>query len=248
MPRERDFMKITRFSLSTAGSDGEMPCDAEISVINPTAEIVRLLTTTAAVLDADGSPLASGGVLLEECVVDPGDRYTCSVPINGIPDTLENLDSERLTLTVSATLHARDYLKLGEVAVPHAARGWATLERGVAFGSIESPVRVHVYRCDPDENGESMLRWCGMVRNTAGCSLKCVRIKCDLLGAGGSLIDSAESSRLKHIPAGALGDISGEFWSMRDSRLKDARLRFSLSVFRPVHTVTCSAPSSSDDE
>ena len=239
-------MKITKFTLGRPDSDGDISGEAAITFENPTQEIVRLVTTNSVVLGPLGFPVSSGNSDAEECAIEPQDTHQGAISVPRTQVALAGDDPSRVEFVVSATLHAREFLKLGETEVPQAEHGWTTIEHAVSSRSIESPVRVFVHRADDSDDGTAILEWRASLRNIADYHIARVQLKCDLLDADDSVLESSDASI--SVDAGFVACVSDSFWSVRKGQLRGAKLKFTMSVFRPVHTATSRSAGSAAEE
>jgi len=239
-------MKITKFTLGRPDSDGDISGEAAVTFENPTQEIVRLATMNSVVLGPLGFPVSSGNSDTEECAMEPQDTHQGVISVPRTQVALAGDDPSRVEVVVSATLHAREFLKLGETDVPQAEHGWATVERAVSSRSIESPVRVFVRRGDDSDDGTAMLEWRASLRNIADFHIARVQLKCDLLDADDCILESSDASI--SVDAGFVACVSDSFWSVRKGQLRGAKLKFTMSVFRPVHTATSRSAGSAAEE
>ena len=239
-------MKITKFTLGPPDSDGDMFGHAEITFENPTQEIVRLVTMNSVVLGPLGFPVSSGRSDTEECVMEPQDTHQGVISVPRMPVALAGDDPSRVEVVVSATFHAREFLKLGETDVPQAEHGWTTIEQAVSSRTIESPVRVFVRRGDDSDDGTAIVEWRASLRNIADYHIARVQLKCDLLDADDSVLESSNESI--SVDAGFVACVSDSFCSVRKGQLRGAKLKFTMSVFRPVHTATSRSTGSAAED
>ena len=239
-------MKITKFTLQRPDSDGDIEGEAAITFENPTQEIVRLVTMNSVVLGPLGFPVSSGNSDTEECAMEPQDTHQGVISVRRAQVALAGNDPSRVEVVVSATLHAREFLKLGAADVPQMEHGWTTIEHAVSSRTIESPVRVFVHRGDDSDDGKASLEWRASLRNIADFHIARVQLKCDLLDADDSILQSCDASI--SIDAGFVACVSDSFCSVRKGQLRGAKLKFTMSVFRPVHTATSRSTGSAEEE
>jgi len=241
-------MKITKFTLGRPDSDGDISGEAAITFENPTQEIVRLVTMNSVVLGPLGFPVSSGDndTDTEECAMEPQDTHQGVISVPRTQVALAGDDPSRVEFVVSATLHAREFFKLGETEVPQAEHGWTTIEQAVSSRTIESPVRVFVRQGDDWDDGTAIVEWRASLRNIADYHIARVQLKCDLLDADDSVLESSDKSI--SVDAGFVACVSDSFWSVRKGQLPGAKLKFTMSVFRPVHTATSRSAGSAAEE
>jgi hypothetical protein len=232
-------MRVTSFTLERPDSDGDISSEATIKFENPTGEVVRLITAASTVLGPLGFPVACTSTDTEECVMEPGGTHNGVIGVSRTRAVLAGPDPSRVELVVSATLHAREFFKLGETSVPQTEQGWTTHEHAVSSRAVESPVRIFVRRGENSDDGTTELEWRASLRNIADYYIERAQLKCELLDAEDSVLDSSAASI--SIEAGLVTCVTDSIYSIRKGQLRDAKLKFTMSVFRPVHTATARA-------
>ena len=239
-------MKITNFTLGSCDSDGTISSEATIKFVNPTKEVVRLVTLKSVLRGPLGSLLTSYANDDVECMMDPQDSHNAVVGVIGSSVELEGLHPSQVQFMAFATLHARDFIKLGEVDVPKAAHGWTTLERAIQSRTLESPVRILVRRGEDSDDRTTELEWSASLRNIAEFRLDHVRLKCELVDADGDIVATSNDSA--QFEAGHVGLVSDSFSSVHIGQLRGAKLQFTMSLFRPVYNEIISGSATASEE
>lgn len=234
-------MNVTKFLLSPPNSDGSMSTTAIVTIVNPTTEDARWIQFNAVYSDKDGFPLQCNNNATEECKIEPGEDFQISTWGAEIPSQVVGTSRDNVTLTVNATLHAREFFKLGEIDVPAVDFASAKLERQVTSSTIEGPIKAMLFRQKTDEEGQTKIDCRIFVRNKSDLHLARVEVKCEVLDADEAVTDTNSDQSV--LPTRSVVCIeSGSNW-LKKSQFKGAKMRVSLSVFRPTHTAQCSATS-----
>jgi len=239
-------MKVTKFLLSAPDSDGAMSSTTTVTVVNPTKEDVRWIQFNSVFSDKDGFPLQCSNDSNEDCTIEPGEDFQISPWGSDIPSQVVGTGRDNVTLTVSATLYAREFFKLGEIDVPATDLTAVKLERQINSSTIEGPIKAMLFRQKTDDEGQTKVDCRIVVRNKSDLHLARIEVKCELLDADEAVVDSNSDQAV--LPARSIVCIeSGSSW-LKKSQFKGAKLRVSLSVFRPVHTAQCSATSTPSED
>ena len=235
-------MHITKFTLDRPDSDGAMSSNATVSIQNPTAKDVRWIQYNAVFLNTEGLPLQCSNDNAEDCTIEPGGEFTVSPWGSGIPSQVVGTTRDNVSLTVSAVLHAREFYKLGEVDVPATDFDHVTVERSVTSDTIEGPVRVLLFRQRMDSDGQVRVDCRVALRNKSDLHLARVEIKCELLDADDAMVDCSNDQMA--LPARSICCIESGIGWLKKSQFRNAKMRLSLYVFKPVHAAQCSGTSS----
>ena len=239
-------MKITKFLLSAPDSDGAMSSTTTVTVANPTKEDVRWIQFNSVFSDKDGFPLQCSNGNEEDCTIEPGEDFQISPWGSDIPSQVVGTGRDNVTLTVSGTLYAREFFKLGEIEVPTTDLTATKLERQINSSTIEGPIKAMLFRQKTDDEGQTKIDCRVFVRNKSDLHLAKVEVKCDLLDADDAVTDNNSDQLV--LPARSIVCIeTGSGW-LKKSQFKGAKMRVSLSVFRPIHTAQCSATSAPSED
>lgn len=238
-------MKITKFAVGAPDSDGDMNSSIEFVAVNPTKEDVRLVRYHAVVTDKDGYAVACNIENEESCNLEPGGDLTLG-PWITLQKGFCGKTRDNLKLTMSATMYAREFTKLGEIEVPAKDLTVALVEKKVSSSVIDGTVKVGVQRKKEDDSGQVQVSCMVMVRNKSDLHLQKVQLKSELLDSEDAVVESNESDVT--IAAHCVSCIDGGFSWLKKSQLKGAKVRMGLFVFRPVYAGECTAVSTPEDE
>ena len=134
-----------------------------------------------------------------------------------------------------------EFFKLGEIDVPAAARGVATIEKVISSQTIEGPLKLSVYREPEDAEGRCTLDIRTAVTSQINVPIGRTELKFVLLDSEESTLEENSETTAWRSRSGGL--ISGSFSYMRKAQLRGAKLRATLAVFREVHAATITAKS-----
>lgn len=235
----------TKFTAERPDSDGSMGTEAVFRIRNPALEPIRLFTMNTAVLSKRGFLLACRNDDMEDCSIDPGESMDHRLWLGSASGVASEDRPDNLTLLASITLCSREFFKIGEVDVPSADLGTAGIEKVISSEAIDGPVRVLVIRDKPDDEGKASIMFRLSVQNRSALHLPRVVVKAVLLDAEDSITE--ESNVDGEVLAGGIRCFEGSSAGFLKSHYRGAKLRFTLTVFRPVHTATCSATSMASD-
>lgn len=238
-------MKIKRFAIGIPDPDREVRTAVECVVTNPTTEEVRLIAHTFIVTDRDGFAVGSRVNDRRDCSMEPGGETTIT-PWLTLEHVISQSEDRGLSLTMSATLYARDFHPLGEVEVPAKDLSCVRLERTIVSKTIDAVLKVNVIRLQPDEEGHIDVKPMVLLRNKTDHYLPRVEMKSELLDSDDGVIEEATDQVT--IDARSATCLEGTFGWLKRGQLRKARLRLGLYVFRPVHWEECSMASSPADE
>lgn len=236
-------MKITKFTLDKHDADGSMSADVAVSISNPTPQDVRWLQYNTVFADRDGFPLQCSNDSTEDCTIEPGEEFVVK-PWGSVPSQVTGPNRNNVMLMVSTVLHAREFYKLGDIPVPASDFDHVTLEKMVISDTIESPVKAMLFRQKIDDEGQVRVDCRVFVKNKSDLHLGRVEVKCELLDSDDAVVDTSNDQLT--LPAKSIACIESGIGWLKKSQFKDAKMRISLYVFKPVHTAHCistSAPS-----
>ena len=233
-------MKIKKFEVAAPDSDGEMYAEIAFSLLNPTKDEVRWVQFNTVYLNKDGFALNGTNDHDELCMLAPGDDFECSAS-DRVRVALAGSARNDVTAVVYVTLYAREFFKLGEIDVPAAARGVATIEKVISSQTIEGPLKLSVYREPEDAEGRCTLDIRTAVTSQINVPIGRTELKFVLLDSEESTLEENSETTAWRSLSGGL--ISGSFSYMRKAQLRGAKLRATLAVFREVHAATITAKS-----
>jgi hypothetical protein len=232
-------MNISKFAVGQPDSDGDVrQPEVECVITNPTQHDVRMIRQSLIVTDKNGFCIGHNANNQEDCDIEPGGDTT-TTPWLTFEQGFSETEEGSFNLTVSATLYARVFFKLGEVAVPTSDLSRVTFEREISSTIIEGPLKVSVLRGKPDEDGKIGVKTMVIVRNKSDHELPRVDMKSELLDSDGGLIE--ESSYCTPLDARCATCVEGGFPWLQSWKLRKARIRVGLYVYRPVHQCESSA-------
>jgi hypothetical protein len=237
-------MKISSFSIGEPDSSGEMSGDVDIKIGNPTAEDVRWVQYRAAFEDAQGFPLYASNDNADDCRVEPNEEFKVSVPCT-LQSQTAGTGRRDIVVRASVTLHAREFFRLGEIDIPAAEFGCATIAKTIQSAVLDSKVMLLAVRVRNDDEGQGRVECRVVLTNRSGLHLERVELKCELLDADEAVVDSADDAC--SVAAGAVACIEGGIPWVRASQLRRGKIRLSLSVFRPVYVGSCMGTSVPQD-
>ena len=130
-------------------------------------------------------------------------------------------------------LARRDFLLLGEVAIPDAGSS-TRLTTNLDFSWTSGPLTIILSRSDQDADGNFSLEFKALIDNQSNQYLKVVTLKGQLIDADGVEIENDEEER--EIPPETAVLYSSSFYNTNTflSRLDGAKALFSLKALIPV--------------
>jgi hypothetical protein len=235
-------VRIKTFTLEQPDDDGEISPYLETIVENPTKEPIRWLQSNAMLVSDQGFPIACTNDNCDDCTIDPGEQFVQRHFIGSVSVGIAGATRDNVGCIVSTTLHARDVVRLGEVDVPSQETGFATIERPAMNKALDGMVKVMVYRQKADEDGDIRIDCRISVQSAADTHLARVELRVDLLDRDECIVES--NCDQIALPPRSAGCIEGGIGALKRSQLKDAKLKLSLLVFRPICCMTCTGVSS----
>jgi hypothetical protein len=232
-------MKIRKFQFGKADESGELPVEMVLAIQNTADVQARRLSVQTVLSDASGFPFAFSVDTDEAFIAEPGEAIDWVLPSTTVNAPPSARDAGALVGT-SATLHARELFRLGEVDVPRDERGTATIEKAIHSAVLESPVRVTVMRNKVDDEGTCRISCWAAVRNNSSHRLESVELKAELLDASEDVIETNSDARPVQPRSSSCID-GGTPW-VEESKLRSAKLRLSLIAYRPIMQGHCASP------
>lgn len=233
-------MKISKFLVESPDASGEMAAEVTVAVDNATSHESRWVQYRIVLENGQGFPIqyAEG---FDDCRLAKDEQFEFSSSCT-LPSCTAGTRRDDIVARVSATLHAREFFRLGEIAAPGLEFECETVSREIRSEVLEPDLRLTLLRVKNDEEGQARVECRVMLRNRSTVQLERVVLKCELLDADEAPVDESEDSM--SIPAGLTACLEGGTPWVKASRLKNAKIRLSLSVYRPVLVVACEGTSS----
>ena len=238
-------LTIGTFNVHAPDSDGDIRLDFEAELTNDADETVRMVRSQSVLFSADGTPLDVGGKSDEYVRLDEGDCMTMHLNTPYLKSYLTGADWDSISTKLYVTTFKRHFTKLGELAVPSKPRTPAILKASLGDGPLEADVRI-VFSVDEDDDGDRHPRWKCVLVNATGAHIPKAVLKAELVDEEDAIIDTTESD--VEIAAHSCDAIDASIWGVKKSQLRGARMRFSLSTFSPIKTVTAQAKATIADE
>ena len=232
-------MKISKFVIGAPDTVDEMSADIMVSIPNECDEDVRWVQCRMIVEDARGFPLQCIETA-EDCRLAPQESLDVSSGCTLLAPTAGSRRDD-VVIRAFATLFARDFVRLGEIEVPSAELGQVPVLKTLQSAVIGPEIRGLAIRTKTDEEGQGRVECRVLVQNRGTWHLERISLKCELLDADDAPIEEGEDS--VSVPAGMVACVDGGTPWVKTAQLRKAKVRLSLSVFRPVRTLDCSGTS-----
>ena len=229
-------IKISRFSIGEPDASGQMSGDVAIKIGNPTAEDVRWIQYRAAFEDPQGFPLYASNDNAEDCRVEPNEELEVSVPCT-LQSQTAGTGRRDIVVRASVTLHAREFVRLGEIDIPASEFGCATVSKTIQSAVLDSKIMLLAVRSRNDDEGQGRVECRVVLTNRSTLHLERVELKCELLDADEAVVDSSDDACA--VAAGAVACIEGGIPWVKASQLRRGKIRLSMSIFRPIHVGSC---------
>jgi hypothetical protein len=234
-------MNISKFTLDTPDSDGDMSAQVDFVVVNATTKDIRHIRYGGVFENKDGVAISGDCNNSDDCMIEPGEEGGYSVSTN-INTVYTDGAQDQTKAKIFARLFEREFFKLGNSQVPKDANSCLVLNKTIDTQAINKNIAVSIFRSKPDDDGDITITNKLAIENRTQETLYNVTLKAKLLDSEGSEIDVSESS--EDIPAGVIWYIETGFWGIKKSKLKDAEIAFQLSIYKQVAVETCEAVSS----
>lgn len=238
-------MRIKTFTLDQPDGDGAMSTNLETIVENPTEENVRWIQSNAILVNDQGFPLACNSDNGDDCTLAPRDQFTQRHYLYSVPVAVVGATRDNVGCIVTTTLFARDFMKLGDVDVPKGNTGSTTIEQPVTTKVLDGTVKLMVCRQPPDDDGDIRIDCRVSFRSATDTHLARVELRTELLDQDECIVCSNADQIA--LPPRAVGCIEGGIGTVKSPQLRDAKLRLSLFVFRPICHMNCTGVSSPAD-
>ncbi len=233
-------MKIMQFQVGAPDPTGEMNADVTFAIKNVPSHDLRWVQYRVVFENRQGFPIqCSEGS--EDCRLEPDEAFQISTSCI-LQNHTAGTSRDDIVARVAASLHAREFLRLGEVEAPIQEFGWATLSRTVQSAVLDPTLKIGLLRSRNDDEGHGRVECRVILQNRSQSHLDRVVLKCELLDADEVSIDENEDSI--SIPSGSTACLEGGTSWVKASRFKNAKIRLSLSVYRPIESVECVGTSS----
>lgn len=197
--------------------------------------------------DEQGFPVSTANNDARACLIAPGeDARFVVVPADWISLHAVGEDRDNVKVIADATLYAREFHKLGEIAVPAKQHGVAQLQQKVKSSLIDGNVTLGIHRAAPSDDDSVDVNVIVVLRSRCEFILPQAELKTRMLDSEGAQ-EGDVSSMAVDIPAGGVVFLK-DCISVHKSMLAGAKLAFELLLFHPVGIVKCEATSTPNDD
>jgi uncharacterized protein YcfL len=218
---------FSTFVANAPDEDGDIGVETELTVANETEHPIYQVQYKIWYSDQDGVTFEESDSY-DDVFLAPGDSHTIT-PWGRV--NKRDLVGSAVKVRGVGKLARRDFLLLGEVAIP-AAGSSTRLTTNLDFSWNSGPLSVIVSRSAPDADGDFNLEFKALIENQSNQYLKVVTLKGQLIDADGVEIQNDETER--EIPPETAVLYSSSFYNSKSGQLEGAKALFSLKALIPV--------------
>jgi hypothetical protein len=224
---------IEKFKLGKPDGDGDMSYEFVTPFKNATKDEVHLVQSDLSLLDGNGFVVGWEADVEETVRIAPGKVH--KMQWNGLIKS--DLVAKEVNAVVHATLYAREVHELGEIEIPEKPLTKAGIDRAITSSLLEGPVKAVIWRLPDSDDGQCELRVTVLVANRLASPVARAESRFQVISAKGSEVGDEDGER-RSIRGHSHAAIAGYCWVTASKKLKGAKVRVRLEVFREVQVLS----------